>query len=88
MSPENDGAIHLNTGAFELQVQVEPALQDELGDAILVTIDGNPLPQQLSGATINVTAADRAAASAGTAEHTLAATVVDQSGSPLISSAP
>jgi hypothetical protein len=86
--PENNGAVHSNTGAFELQVQVEPPLQDQLGDAIVVTIDGNPLPQQYSGTTINITSADWAATSAGTAEHTLAATVVDQSGSPLISSAP
>jgi hypothetical protein len=86
--PENNGAVHSNTGAFELQVQVEPPLQDQLGDAIVVTIDGNPLPQQYSGATISITSADWAATSAGTAEHTLAATVVDQTGAPLISSAP
>lgn len=55
MSPANEGTIHTNTGAFDMQVQVRPALRTDRGDRIVVRLDGKRLMQGLASMSIGIT---------------------------------
>ena len=49
VAPANEGTIHTNTGAFDLHVQIQPALRISDGDAIIVKLDGNRLGDPYQG---------------------------------------
>ena len=88
-SPENGGTIDTNTGAFDVSVQLQPALRSASGDRIMVRLDGRPLKRRFSSVKFGVTEADwQSAANADNVEHTLQAVVVDKGGAVLIESAP
>jgi hypothetical protein len=87
-SPENEGTIHSNTGAFDVRLQLQPALRSARGDRIIVRLDGRPLKRRFSSVNFGVTEADWQSAAADNVEHTLQAVVVDKGGALLIESAP
>jgi len=87
VSPANQDAIRSNTGAFDVRVQVQPALRS--GDVIRVKLDGTLLPQSFSSADFRVTDSDWAgAANPNNVEHTLQIAIASASGAVLIESAP
>lgn len=87
-SPANEGTIHTNTGAFDLQVQVRPALRTDRGDRIVVRLDGKRLAQGYASTSISVTPDDWAkAATVDNVEHSLQVAIVDRGGAVLAESA-
>ena len=87
-SPANEGTIHTNTGAFDLQVQVRPALRASGGDRIVVRLDGKRLAQGYASTSISITSDDWAkAATVNNVEHSLQVAIVDRSGAVLAESA-
>lgn len=83
-SPADGDTLHSNTGAFELGVQVVPALRE--GDRIRVKLDGILLPERYTSTRIQVTEADWQTAARDDVEHTLQLAVVDEAGAVLIES--
>jgi hypothetical protein len=87
VSPGNQDTIRSNTGAFDVRVQVQPALRS--GDVIRVKLDGTLLPQGFSSADFRITDSDWArAANLNNVEHTLQVAIANSSGAVLIESAP
>lgn len=88
-SPENGGSIHTNTGAFDVNVQLQPALRTARGDRIEARLDGRALPRRFSSANFGITEADwQKSASPDNPEHTLQVVIRDKAGAVLIESAP
>jgi hypothetical protein len=88
-SPENGGTIHSNTGAFDVSVQLQPALRTARGDRIVARLDGRALARRFSSAKFGVTEADwQKSASTDNVEHTLQVVILDKTGAVLIESAP
>jgi len=88
-SPENGGTIHSNTGAFDVSVQLQPALRTSRGDRIEARLDGRALARRFSSARFGVTEADwQKSASPDNVEHTLQVVILDKTGAVLIESAP
>jgi hypothetical protein len=85
-SPAQQDTVYTNTGAFDVQVSVSPALQ--AGDAFMVTLDGNVLPGRYTSANIALTAQDYISAAANSVQHSLAVAVVNSHGAVLLSSSP
>jgi hypothetical protein len=89
VSPQDQGTIHSNTGAMQLQVRVQPPLRASAGDRFKVQIDGNLLAKGFSSTALNITSADWARVAAGeTIEHALQVAIVDRNGRLLTQSAP
>ena len=87
-SPENGGTIHSNNGAFDVRVQLQPALRTARGDRIAARLDGRALARRFSSAKFGVTEADwQKSASPDNVEHTLQVVILDKSGAVLIESA-
>jgi hypothetical protein len=86
VAPVQQGTIHSNTGAFEVQLSADPALR--LGDAFVLTLDGNALPNRYTSANIALSAQDYASAAAATHEHSLSVAIVDSNGKVMIKSGP
>lgn len=86
LAPAQEDTVHTNTGAFDVQVSVDPVLRS--GDVFVVTLDGNALPGRYSSANIGLTAQDYASAATSTHQHSLAVSVVDANGNVLISTGP
>lgn len=87
-APKDGGTIHSNTGAFNIGVQLAPALRTARGDRIRVKLDGKPLARRYGSAKFGVSKADwQTAADPGDVEHTLQVTVLDRAGAVLIESA-
>ena len=87
-SPGNGGTIHSNTGAFDVSVQLQPALRTARGDRIEARLDGRALSRRFSSAKFGVTEADwQKLASPDNAEHTLQVVILDKTGAVLIESA-
>ncbi len=84
LAPVQEGTVHTNTGAFDIQVSVDPALRP--GDAFMVTLDGNALPGRHTSASFGLTEQDYASAAADNRQHSLAVAVVDSNGNVVISS--
>lgn len=85
-APTEQTTIHSNSGAFDVQLSVDPDLRK--GDAFMLTLDGNALPNRYASANIGLTAQDYAAAAANTHEHTLSAAIVDANGKVMIKANP
>lgn len=86
VAPTAQTTIHTNTGAFDVQLSVNPGLRQ--GDAFVLTLDGNTLPTRYASATIGLTEKDYQLAAANTHQHSIAAAVVDANGKVMISSDP
>lgn len=77
-APANGDTIWTNTGAFDVQVELVPALRD--GDRIEVKLDGTVLPRAFRSGAIGVTEEDWQLAAAENVEHTLQVAVLDAKG--------
>lgn len=89
VSPANQDTIRTNTGAFDVRVQVQPALRSAQGDVIRVMLDGTLLPQTYASADFRIRESDWAlAANPNNVEHTLQVAIASASGAVLIRSAP
>jgi hypothetical protein len=77
--PADDGTIRDNTGRVELEVTLEPPLQE--GHRLAVLVDGRSVFDQLTTTSVALTNVDR-----GT--HNIQVKVLDADGSQLISSKP
>ncbi|MEI7432234.1 MAG: hypothetical protein WCL27_17450, partial [Betaproteobacteria bacterium] len=54
VSPENEGSVIANTGAFEVRLSLDPALQMGDGHAFVVSINGRPLGQRFTSTELMV----------------------------------
>lgn len=89
MIPMNEGTIHTNAGAFDMQLRIQPSLRIKNGDAIIVKLDGNQLARGYHGTVIHIKADDWArAAVTDSIEHSLQVAITDRTGAVLIESAP
>ncbi|MBK7423813.1 MAG: hypothetical protein IPJ48_12300 [Propionivibrio sp.] len=90
VSPADGSTIHTNTGAFDMQLQVDPGMRIRRGDTLRVKLDGNPLAQGYTALAIHITEADWAsAATSDNVQHSLQAAIIsNKDGSVLIESAP
>jgi len=79
IAPANDESIWVNNGNVTVSLIVEPELDVERGDKVLVTLDGARVGEPQTATTIQLTNLNR-----GT--HTLSASVVDSNGATLTSS--
>ena len=86
--PENEGSVHTNTGDFDVQWQAVPPLDTQRGDAIIVKLDGTPLPQSFSAVPLHIGAADWQRVFSENVEHRLQLLIVNADGAVLIESAP
>jgi hypothetical protein len=84
--PAEQGTMHTNTGAFNVKVAVQPALN--AGDAFMVTLDGKALAGRYTSADIPITSEDFQMAAADNVEHKVQVAVVDASGNVLIAASP
>lgn len=86
LTPEAQGSIHSNTGAFDVKARLSPTLRS--GDRILVSLDGTLLKTRFRSPNLRITDADwRATTNDDSAAHSLQLIVVDAKGAPLIESA-
>jgi hypothetical protein len=86
-APAPQGTIHSNTGAFDVQLNIAPALRK--GDVIRVKLDGTLLERSFTAPRLTLTEADwAAAANPDNVEHGLQAAIVDRNGQVLLESAP
>lgn len=88
VSPGNEGTIHTNTGDFDVQLRVEPPLDTQGGDTVIVKLDGKPLPQSYSNATFHIGASDWSEAFTESVEHSMQVAITNRAGGVLIESAP
>jgi hypothetical protein len=86
VSPAEQGTMHTNTGAFDVQVAVAPGLN--AGDVFVVTLDGSALPGRYRSADIAITEEDFDSFAADAVQHRLEVAVVDASGNVVIRSGP
>lgn len=83
-SPASGDTIWTNTGAFDIQVELVPALRES--DRIEIKLDGAVLRRAFRSSAISITEEDWQAAAAEDVEHTLQAAVVDGKGAILAES--
>ena len=89
VSPAPEGTVHSNTGEFNINVSVDPALNSQGGDRFVVKLDGTPLPGRYTSQTIDLTPQDVAgAAVTDNIQHQLEVAVIDSSGKILITAGP
>ena len=89
LSLPDDGTVHSNTGAFDLMVQVSPALRTGAGDRIRVVLDGSVLDTAYSKTPMHIIAEDwGSVANPENDVHSVSVLVVDKSGATLIESTP
>jgi hypothetical protein len=86
LSPADQGTLHTNTGAFDLKIAVQPALN--AGDAFVVTLDGTALAGRYTAADISITEQDFQSAASDDVQHQLQVAVVDAGGNVLIAAGP
>ena len=86
--PEDEGSVHTNTGDFDVQWQAVPPLDTQRGDAIIVKLDGTPLPQSFTAVPLHIGAADWQRIFSESVEHRLQLLIVNAEGAVLIESAP
>jgi hypothetical protein len=84
--PAEQGTMHTNTGAFDVQVALQPTLN--AGDTLVVTLDGTALPGRYTSGNIAVTPQDWELAAADNVQHQLQVAVVDAGGNVLIAAGP
>ena len=82
LQPADQGTVHTNTGEFDVSLALIPDLQD--GNAVRMSLDGTPLPTLRTSLQFVITPDEWESAAADSREHTLTATIVDESGNQLI----
>jgi hypothetical protein len=88
-SPADGDTVWSNTGEFDVDIAVTPALRAAEGDIVRVRLDGSLLAQSYASTSFRVSEADwQAAANFDNIEHSLQLTIVDAKGATLIESAP
>lgn len=80
IAPADDESIWVNNGNVTVSLIVEPQLNAERGDLIVLSVDGADVGQPQPSTSFQLTNLSR-----GT--HTASATIVDSAGSPLTTSA-
>jgi len=88
VSPGDEDTIHTNTGDFDVKLQVEPSLNPDGGDVIVVKLDGKPLPQTFSTVAFHIGASDWSRPFTESVEHSLQVAITNRDGGVLIESAP
>ena len=88
VSPQNEGTIHSNTGQFDIQVSLSPALRKSRGDALILSVNGAPLPRKFGDSTLQVLPDDWQNVPPAVAETQIQVAVVDKTGKVLIQSDP
>ena len=84
--PAEQGTMHTNTGAFDVEVALQPALN--AGDAFVVTLDGTALPAVTPLGTSPSPRRTSQSAAADNVQHQLQVAVVDAGGNVLITAGP
>jgi len=88
VSPQNEGTIHSNTGQFDIRVSLSPALRKSRGDALILSLNGAPLPRKFDNNTLHVLPDDWQNIPPAVAETQIQVAVVDKTGKVLIQSDP
>jgi len=86
--PEQEGAVHTNTGEFQVKVSIEPRLATDRGDVVRIKLDGRVLPQARTTTDFTITAAEWQAAAGSEESHRLEVAVMNRDGSVVIESPP
>ena len=86
LSPQDQSTLHTNTGQFQVNLALTPALQS--GNAISVSLDGTTLPTLRYSLQFDITPDEWESAAADNVLHRLQVAVVDDSGNTLISADP
>jgi len=81
ISPGNDESVWVNDGNVMVNLLIEPALDAERGDKVIVRLDAETSIGPIASSSVQLTNIDR-----GT--HSLVAIIVDQSGGTLTRSTP
>ena len=84
--PADQGTLHTNTGAFDLKVALQPALN--AGDVFVVSLDGTALAGRYTSPDIAITEQDFQSAAADDVQHQLQVVVVDSGGNVRIAAGP
>ena len=87
VSPGPGSTLHTNTGEFNVNVNLSPALNSKGGDRFVVTLDGTALPGRYTSPTIEITSKDWAVA-ADNVQHELGVSVVNANGDVVIAASP
>lgn len=77
VAPANDESIWVNNGDVTVSMIIEPELDAERGDKIVLELDGQPVAESLASTTFQLKNLSR-----GT--HNLTASVVDSNGATLV----
>jgi len=88
VSPGPGGTVRTNTGEFNVNVKLSPALNIKSGDRLVVKLDGTALPGRFTSPTIQITSKDFGAAATDNVQHQLEVAVVDANGSVLVEASP
>lgn len=80
IAPANDESIWVNNGNVTVSLVVEPGLNAERGDQIIVRLNGSPVEGPQASTTFQLNNINRGS-------HTLTAAVVDNTGATLTNSA-
>ena len=86
LSPHDQGTVHTNTGRFQVNLALNPALQG--GNAIRVSLDGSQLPTLRYTLQFNITSDEWQSAAKDNVLHQLQVAIVDDSGNVLITADP
>ena len=86
LSPQDQGTVHSNTGEFQVNLGLTPALQN--GNAISVSLDGTTLPTLRNSLQFNITSAEWQSAATDNTMHELKVAVLDSAGNTLIAARP
>ena len=82
LSPQNQGTVHTNTGEFQVNLALNPALQ--ASNAIRISLDGSQLPTLRYTLQFNITSNEWQSAAKDNVLHQLQVAIVDDSGNVLI----
>ena len=86
LSPQNQGTVHTNTGAFPVKLALAPALQS--GNAIQVSLDGTTLPKLRKSLRFKINSSEWQSAAQNNPLHEIQVAVIDGAGNTLIISGP
>lgn len=86
LSPQDQSTVHTNTGEFQVNLALTPALQG--GNTIRVSLDGSQLPTLRYALQFNITSDEWQSTAKDNVLHQLQVAIVDDSGNVLITADP
>jgi hypothetical protein len=86
LSPQGQGTVHTNTGRFQVNLALSPALQG--GNAIRVSLDESQLPTLRYTLQFNITSDEWQSFARDNVLHQLQVAIVDDSGNVLFAADP